>query len=579
MIANKNNPDAIRNTYVLNIILLKKLSNPSNPYHRAGSNPMKDKSLRVLIVEDSENDEMLLIRELKKGGYDPVYKRVETAATMKKALKLKQWNIILCDYSLPKFNAPSAIALLKEANIDIPIIILSGTVGEETAVTCMRSGAHDYITKGNLSRLCPAIARELKDAEVRKKKKLVEEELQKSEKKYRTILETIEEGYYELDLNGNFTFVNDSMCQFYGYSKEEMMGMNYRQYTDKENAKKLFETFDDVYKTGKPTRAFDWWILEKDGNKKNVEASVSLIKDESDKPTGFRGIVRDITERKKMEEKLRESEANYRQLFETSPAAIYRIDYKSGRFIKANELLCEYLGYSQEEITTLSPYDILTEESKKLFLERMEKMALGLEVPNTVEYEVVDKQGKQWCLQLYNKYIYDTEGHVIAADVVAHDITEHKKAEEKLRLTLENLRKAHGATFQVLVSAVEMRDPYTSGHQIRSTDLARAIATEMGLPQEKIDGIRLAGSIHDIGKLSVPSEILSKSTKLTKNEFALIKEHPQIGYEMLKNVESPWPLAEIVYQHHERINGKAIIYFRNPSLVSVYILVLRIYFH
>ena len=147
---------------------------------------MKDKSLRVLIVEDSENDEMLLIRELKKGGYDPVYKRVETVATMKKALKEKQWDIILCDYSLPKFNARSAIALLKEANIDIPIIILSGTVGEETAVECMRSGAHDYITKGNLSRLCPAIARELKDAEVRKKKKQVEEELQKSEKKYRT---------------------------------------------------------------------------------------------------------------------------------------------------------------------------------------------------------------------------------------------------------------------------------------------------------------------------------------------------------------------------------------------------------
>ena len=135
------------------------------------------------------------------------------------------------------------------------------------------------------------------------------------------------------------------------------MGMNYRQYTDKENAKKLFETFDDVYKTGKSTKAFDWLILAKDGNKKNVEASVSLIKDESDKPTGFRGIVRDITERKKMEEKLRESEANYRQIFETSPAATYRIDYKSGRFIKANDYFCKYLGYSQEEIISLRPYD------------------------------------------------------------------------------------------------------------------------------------------------------------------------------------------------------------------------------
>jgi putative nucleotidyltransferase with HDIG domain len=112
-----------------------------------------------------------------------------------------------------------------------------------------------------------------------------------------------------------------------------------------------------------------------------------------------------------------------------------------------------------------------------------------------------------------------------------------------------------GTTIQVMVSAVEARDPYTSGHQIRSADLARAIAKEMGLPQDKIDGIRMAGSIHDIGKLSIPAEILSKPTKLSDIEFSLIKAHAQRGYEMLRDVESPWPLAQIVYQHHERMDG------------------------
>jgi len=148
-----------------------------------------------------------------------------------------------------------------------------------------------------------------------------------------------------------------------------------------------------------------------------------LKKDSTGNPIGFRGITRDITERKQAEEKLRESETSYRQLFDNSPAAIYRVDYKNGRFLKANDVFCEYLGCSQEKITSLSPYDILTEDSKKLFLERMEKMALGVEVPNIVEYEVVDKKGKRWFLQLNNKDIYDTEGHVVAADVVAHDIT------------------------------------------------------------------------------------------------------------------------------------------------------------
>ena len=95
---------------------------------------MKDQSLRVLMVEDSEDDALLIIRELKKGGYNPVYERVETAAAMKKAFKEKQWDIILCDYKMPKFNAPSAIAILKEANIDIPIIIVSGTIGEDVAI-------------------------------------------------------------------------------------------------------------------------------------------------------------------------------------------------------------------------------------------------------------------------------------------------------------------------------------------------------------------------------------------------------------------------------------------------------------
>ena len=395
---------------------------------------MKDQSLRILIVEDSEDDTLLIIRNLKKGGYSPVYERVETTAAMKKALQEKQWDIILCDYKMPEFDAPSAIALLKEANIDIPLIIVSGTMGEETAVECMRLGAQDYIMKGNLFRLCPAIARELKDVEVKNRQKQTEsqreavlEALRQSEEKYRSILETIQEGYFEVDFAGNFTFFNDSLCRNLGYSKEELMGMNNRQYTDKEHSKKLFQTFNKVYNTGEPTEGFDWQIIRKDGTKRSIEASVSLQKDSSGKPTGFRGIARDVTER--------------------------------------------------------------------------------------------------------------------------------KQAEEKLLLTLESLRKAFGTIIKVMVSAVEMRDPYTSGHQIRSADLARAIATEMGLPQDKINGIRLAGSIHDIGKLSIPAEILSKPSKLTNIEFSLIKEHSRVGYEMLKDVESPWPLAQIVYQHHERIDG------------------------
>src|SRR5512133_714709 len=132
---------------------------------------MKDQSLRVLMVDDSDDDIQLIIRELKKGGYNPVYERVETADAMKKNIEEKQLDIILCDYEMPKFNAPSAIAVLKETNIDIPIIIVSGTIGEDVAIECMRLGAQDYIMKGNLSRLGPAIARELEETEVRNRQR------------------------------------------------------------------------------------------------------------------------------------------------------------------------------------------------------------------------------------------------------------------------------------------------------------------------------------------------------------------------------------------------------------------------
>jgi HD-GYP domain-containing protein (c-di-GMP phosphodiesterase class II)/phage shock protein PspC (stress-responsive transcriptional regulator) len=148
-----------------------------------------------------------------------------------------------------------------------------------------------------------------------------------------------------------------------------------------------------------------------------------------------------------------------------------------------------------------------------------------------------------------------TEDYRIVNEALEREIAGHKGAQEDLQKALETLKKAAGVTIQVMVSAVEARDPYTAGHQLRSAELACAIAEEMELSQDKIDGIRMAGAIHDIGKLSIPSELLTKPTKLSNLEFSLIKEHPSSGYEMLKDVESPWPLAQVVYQHHERMDG------------------------
>jgi putative nucleotidyltransferase with HDIG domain len=138
--------------------------------------------------------------------------------------------------------------------------------------------------------------------------------------------------------------------------------------------------------------------------------------------------------------------------------------------------------------------------------------------------------------------------------VIYQDITEQNKTEEKLRETLSGLRNALSGIVQVLSATTEKRDPYTAGHQRRVADLARAIGEEMGLAAERVEGLRLAGTIHDIGKVSIPAEILSKPGSLNDHEYKLIQDHPQVGYDILRDIDFSWPLADIVLQHHERMN-------------------------
>ena len=511
-------------------------------------------SLRVLMVEDSEDDALLIIRELKKGGYNPVQERVETAAAMKKALQEKQWDIILCDYKLPKFNAPSAIALLKEANIDISLIIVSGAIGEETAIECLRLGAHDYIMKNNLSRLCPAIAKELKEAETRSKQKQAEEALREGEEKYRNIIENMQDGYFELDLSGNYTFVNDAECRNIGYSREELIGKNSSVFQDEVNYKKTIQFFAETYKTGKPVNAIEMECIRKDGTKGTYELSLSLIKDAQGKLIGFRSISRDITERKKMEEALRQSEERYRTIIEQMADGYFENDL-TGNFTFLNDTMCQIFGYPKEELMGMNNRQHTDQENSKRLFQAFNEVYRTGEPGRLLDYEIIRKDGAKRNVETSFAIIRDTLGKSIGFRGIIRDTTERKQAEEERKQSFERMRKALKATVQAISMTVEMKDPYTSGHQRRVSDLARSIATEMGLLADRRDFIRTASTIHDIGKISIPSEILSKPTKLTDLEFNLIKTHSQSGYDILKDIEFPWPVANVILQHHERMDG------------------------
>lgn len=172
------------------------------------------------------------------------------------------------------------------------------------------------------------------------------------------------------------------------------------------------------------------------------------------------------------------------------------------------------------------------------------------------ETEGYDKKGEKTYLNGSAKVISkDSRGKPTAVFRIYNDITEQKKTEIELKESMLRLRNNLAGTIQAMAMTVETRDPYTAGHQRRTSDIARCIAQEMGLPGKQVDGIRMAGVIHDLGKISIPAEILSKPGKICKPEYSLIKYHPQTGYDILKGIDFRWPVAEIVRQHHERMDG------------------------
>ena len=386
-------------------------------------------SIRVLFVDDSEDDVMLLSKALEKGGYSPTYEQVDTADAMSDALDSQTWDVILCDYAMPNFSSFSALDLYKKKGFDLPFIIVSGTITDETAVAAMKAGAHDYIIKDNLARLCPAIDREMREAKIRKERRNAKNRLQKSEEKYRTLFQDSRDAIYMNASQGTFVDFNQSTLALFGYTKEEMYNVHTKNIFVKEDE---YLKFQDEIKQKGSVRDFEAKLCKKDGTEMNCLITATVRQNKDKHIIGYQGIIRDIS------------------------------DLMSSR--------------------------------------------------------------------------------------------------QTLEKTLKKLRNALGGTIQAMALTVETRDPYTAGHQRGVSNLARSIATEMGVPANKIQGIRFAGVIHDIGKICVPGEILSKPGDISNNELGLIKEHSQVGHNILKTVDFPWPIAQIVLQHHEKMNGTGYPY-------------------
>lgn len=259
--------------------------------------------LRVLIVEDSEDDALLLVRVLRRSGYDLIYERLDTAAAMNAALETQSWDIIIADYTMPDFNGLAALALMQEKNLDLPFIIVSGSIGEDIAVAAMKAGAHDYIMKGHLARLIPAVERELREAEVRRARRRAEETLQESYQLLQAIFEGTSDAIFVKDLQGQYIMMNPAGAQALGKSPAEIIGRTDTELVSLETARLIMEHDRHVMRSGE-THTFEE-VTTVGGVTRTYLATKTPHRDHQGKIIGIIGLTQDITDRKQAEEEMR----------------------------------------------------------------------------------------------------------------------------------------------------------------------------------------------------------------------------------------------------------------------------------
>lgn len=272
-------------------------------------------------------------------------------------------------------------------------------------------------------------------------------------------------------------------------------------------------------------------------------------------------MVRDITEKKQAIDVIRETNQTLQTLIQASPLAIIVLD-NDGNIMMWNPAAEQIFGWSEHEVLFHPCPGIkedVQEDNQGASGKLSDRITIGKSFTG-LELFVRRKDGSSIDISISGAPLYDSSNNIKGTMVMVADITEKKQAERELKHSLEKLQRTVEGTVLALALMAEKRDPYTAGHQHRVAKLACAIAEEMGLPKDQIDGIHMAGTLHDIGKVSVPAEILSKPGRLTETEFSMVKNHPQDGFDILKTIEFPWPVAQIALQHHERMNGSGYPY-------------------
>ena len=345
--------------------------------------------------------------------------------------------------------------------------------------------------------------------------------------------------------------VNESFTRLLGYARDEAVGRTTADLSIWANPADRATFVASLEGTGRVSD-FETTLRRKDGTLLiGVDSARAM---ELQGETFVLSVIHDVSELKRAEEAIRQSSGQLRALIDTSPDLVWLKD-PEGVYLFCNRRVESYIGAAEKNIVGKTDYDFQDRELAD-FYRKGDRAALAAAGPLVSEEEYVfAADGHRELLETIKTPVHTEDGRLIGILGVSRDITERKKAEEEVRRHVEQLQRIVEGGVLAMSHVVESRDPYTAGHERRVAELATAIGTELGMTNGELTTLRLASTIHDVGKIAVPAEILAKPGRLSEIEFELIKAHPTTGFEILADIDFGSAVAEIVRQHHERLDG------------------------
>jgi PAS domain S-box-containing protein len=568
------------------------------PPYEAGVVPSaaKKRPLRVLIVEDLEDDAVLLARRLELGGYTVDYRRVETPQAMARALDSHPWDVILSDHSMPKFNAPEALALLKDRGLDVPFILVSGSIGEDQAVAIMKAGANDYLRKENLSRLLPVVEREIREADIRRRRSAAEEALRESESLYRTLVETSPDAVVVTDLELRVRMTNPQALRLLGVpSIAKLEGKRWVDIFVPEQEETLRRILQTLRRTER-VEAAEVVLTPMDRPPFPAELSGSMLAGRRTQPDAILFLLRDISSRKEAEQQIRRQLDRLAGLRTIDAAITASMDLRVTLMVILDELTSRLqvdaadvllLQSNSHSLRLFSGRGFRITPPKDLILpanhgyagrvamqrrpivlpewdgdgeNRARAAALRSEgFVSYIAFPLIAKGVVKGVLEVFHRKRLDPDttwltylGTIAGQAAIAID---NAMLFEDLQRTNVELTLAYDATIEGWSRALDLRDHETEGHTRRVTETTLRLARAVGMPEDDLIYTRRGCLLHDIGKMAIPDGILLKPGPLNEKEWEIMRRHPRSAYEWLSPIAFLRPSLDIPYCHHERWDG------------------------